>query len=138
MKLVKFSLVAMGALLVIGCGGGGSKGEFPREKMSKRDTVMILYSYPQEICESSRFQERLKRKYPKSNLLFQVESNDISCRTYGKSYPMCETFDSTNLGYKSCVVGFDSNGKHYKQNKIFIAQENIFTEMVMVLDETQK
>jgi len=135
MKKVKFSLIAMSTLLVIGCGGGGSKGESPREIMSKKDAVIIFYSYPQEICESSSFQERLRRKYPKSNVLFQVESNDVSCRTYGKRYPMCETSDSTDLGDKSCVVGFDFNSKHYKQDKIFVAQENIFTDMAILLDE---
>ncbi len=129
------SLVAVFALTA--CGGGGSKGESPREIMSKKDGVIIFYSYPQEICESSDFQRDMRQKLSNSNLIFQVESNDVTCSTYGKSYSRCRTNNDLNYGDKSCVIGIDINGNN-KQNKLSIAHEDIFSEAIMLLDELQE
>ncbi len=134
-KGIKFmSLVAVFALTAC---GGGSKGESPREIMSKKDGVFIFYNIPHKMCESKDFQRGMRQKYPNNNLIFQVESNDVTCSTYGKSYPTCRTNSDLDYGDQSCVIGLDISG-NYKQNKLSIAHEDILTESIMLLDEVQE
>lgn len=130
------SLVAVFVLTACG-GSGGSKGESPREIMSKKDGVTIIYGMPREDCESTVYQEEMRRRVPAYNLLFQVDSNDVTCQTYGKSHPKCGT-RNIYMGDKSCVIGFDVKDKNYKQNKLFIAHEDILIETIMWIDETHK
>ena len=136
-KSYKMILGLVAMFVLTACGGGGSKGESPREIMSKKDGVFIFYSYIQEICKSSDFQQSMRKKLSNNSLIFQVESNDVTCSTYGKSYPTCITYNDFDYGDKSCVIGIDINGNN-KQNKLSIAHEDIFSEAIMLLDELQE
>lgn len=107
---------AVGVLLLVGCGGGGSSDSTtPVDSMASKDAVMIIYHYPAEVCESDLLLNELQIALPEaSNWLLSAESNSVTCATYGKTDGVdCTTedyslTDPTAVQYDtSCVVGFD-------------------------------
>jgi hypothetical protein len=138
MKLHKSYITVLGLVALLGftaCGGGGSKRETPREIMSKKEGVIIFYGIPQKICESSDFHESMERKFTEIDLLFQVESNDVTCSTYGKKYPMCRTDSSYNYEDKSCVIGFDIKERSKMKKLSTYDEESLFEKIIIEVDE---
>ena len=128
------SLIAL--LGFTACGGGGSKGPSAREIMSKKDGVVILYSYPADICSDSYTKKALERKKSVKNVILQVESNDVTCDTYGKRYPMCDVSYDYISGDKSCVIGFDLDINRKTEGLSILDEENLFEKMIIEADES--
>ena len=107
---------AVSVFLFVGCGGGSSSDSTtPVDAMASKDGVFIVYHYPAEVCKSDLLLNELQITLPEAyNWLLSVESNSVTCATYGKTDGVdCETedyilTDPTAGQYDtSCVVGFD-------------------------------
>ena len=139
MKVRKNYIKVMSLVALLGftaCGGGGSKGPSAREIMSKKDGVVIFYSYPQDVCHSNVFKELVEQKRGMKNILLQVESNDVTCDTYNKSSLTCRVDDSVGTGEKSCVVGFDVDINRKTEGLSIIDEENLFEKMIIGADKS--
>ena len=98
-------IVALGSLLLVGCGGGGSKSDSFVDQLKTRDIVDVLYNYPPATCErlpSSDLFDRYK------DVITKVESSDTSCSLLDlpektKCTEHYEDFDFS----ESCVVGYN-------------------------------
>lgn len=118
---------ATGIFLLVGCGGGSSSdATTPVDPMESKDAIAIIYHYPAEVCQSDILLSELQANVPEAeNFLINVESNTVTCATYGKVDGVtCETedaalSDATFLQYDtSCVIGFDLNIAYAKSLKV--------------------
>ncbi len=121
-KKIALSTV-VGTFLLLGYGSsfadsGSSAPVAPVNLMSERDCIVIFYHYPAKVCKSDLLLDMLKAKVPEAvNLLFHIESSNVSCTTYEKSNEITKTEgcaekdmilkDSIYTFDTSCVVGFD-------------------------------
>lgn len=113
-KITTHLLAGTAVMFMTACGGGGSSDTI--DPMTLKDGVAIIYHYPAEVCTSDLLMDELQATIPEAeNFLLRVESNDVTCATYGKTDGVdCESEDAAILidpsfsEYDtSCVLGFD-------------------------------
>ena len=120
--------------LLISCGGTENITKNPNSMLTK-DTVSIIYHYPEEACLSSLLISTLQRNVPNGkNFITSVETNNVNCSTYqhilGKD---CSKRDmiSEDIKYSkyqtSCVIGADvvTNDDNYLFENMILMKESI-------------
>jgi|GEM_PF-2070652 len=113
LQLSTMGLVAM--IMLIGCGGDGSSSkESKREKVSKREYIVITYNYPKKICKSSYLKNELKSLGAK-DIVVLTENDYVNCATYGKvnNGDTCYTQDTNYYSEPTCVVGVNRVESNY-------------------------
>lgn len=115
-QITSILLAGTSAMVMSACGGGGSSDPVDTtDPMTLKDGIVIIYHYPEEVCTSDQLIDELQATIPEAeNFLLRVESNDVTCATYGKTDGVdCESedavlIDPSFLEYDtSCVLGFD-------------------------------
>jgi len=101
-KTLGLTTIALGTLLLSGCGGGGSS-----DPMKDKHYIIIETSVPAGICESNQLAQELA-KTGLRNFITRETDSSTSCATYGKSNDNKEcAMDYIGEGTKNCVIGFD-------------------------------
>ena len=118
LKIARLTFSVATISLLVACGGGGGgdseSGMTTTGKIASRDVVSINYNYSPEICSSSDFKKyminALAHLKPK-DFIASVESNSVTCETYGKVNNGRECYEShSNRSYSnSCVTAFNSS-----------------------------
>ena len=99
--------VALGALLLSGC--GGSKSKSITEQIKERDGILVIYNYPDDVCKSQLLKDTLTSDGGAQNIITSVESGNVSCQTYGRSNNGITCEENTFGGYpNTCVIGLDA------------------------------
>lgn len=119
-KIITHLIVGTAVMFMTACGGGGSSDPVDTtDPMTSKDAIAIIYHYPSEACTSDTLLNELELNLPEAeNFLIRVESNDVTCATYGKTEAVsdtegCMTFDMITEDPMfseydtSCVLGFD-------------------------------
>jgi len=129
MKKLGLATIALSALLLSGCGGGGSKkSKSITEQISEKNYIVIAHNFPNGICESIPYKQKLQQD-GFTNFITNEKDNTASCALYGKSVYFCESVLYTGELYTengylpegnvACVVGFDNhpslNNKSFKK-----------------------
>ena len=91
--------------LFVACGGNSSGYEQSiTEQISSRKNIVILYNFPEDECYRYKTEKGLYK-----DPIVSVESNDVTCETYGKSSEEigCVEEDREYYVNTSCVIGYD-------------------------------
>ena len=115
-KITTIILSGTAVLFLSACGSSDSSSSStpvaPVDPMTERESILIKYHYPAEYCSSGELKDYLERNVPgTTNLLLSVESNSVTCATYGRANDgvHCSEQDTVNSNADtSCVLGFDS------------------------------
>ena len=114
-KKVGLATIAVSALLLSGCGGGGGNSN----PMNDKNYIVILKNVPAGICESQAYRDILSEDL--SGVLTEERSNNINCSDYGKKDDEIECgvryYTGAVTGNVACVVGADGI-RHNKQARI--------------------
>ena len=144
--MIKEILISFSALaLLTACGGSSavsdtisslSDTDSDTDKLSKRDAVLIAYNYPSSVCSDPDLIKGLERDIDgTSNYLAVVESNNVTCSTYGKNSNNCSEEDYGGSGGKSCVIGFDVEGANKQLKSSVISEmEDVKNSMIISAD----
>jgi len=102
-KSLALTGVALAALLLSGCGGGGSS-----DPMNDKNYVIIISNVQPGICESDILRNELTNEGI-GGLLTKETDNTTTCETYGKVNDgnICAV-EYIGDGTVNCVIGFDS------------------------------
>ncbi len=118
MKKMKYKWgfgLLLASLLLAGC-GSDSGGSSTKSKLKDRDIILIAYNADEQLCKSARFQVLMEEAFPyASAMIFSVESNSVTCATYGRqvsSEGNCQTTNFDSYKDTSCVVGFNVPDKY--------------------------
>ena len=138
LKTIKLIFNVASITLFIACGGSHSNNKSSSsisiEKISNHDVISIIYHYSSEICSSSEFKNYMINTmsyYQPKDFITSVESNSVTCATYGKVNNGRECYegglsDSYNT---SCVIAFNTsflnNSKMSKIMDNYMAKEAI-------------
>jgi hypothetical protein len=138
LKTIKLIFAIATIFLFVACGGGHSNSESSSstsiEKISNHDVISIIYHYSSEICSSSEFKNYMINTlsyYQPKDFITSVESNSVTCATYGKvnNGRECYQEELSNSYNTSCVVAFNSSvSNNSKMSKImdnYMAKEAI-------------
>jgi len=99
---------AMGALLLSGCGGGGSSKSIT-EQMKERDAILIVHDYPAEVCTSQLLKDELAADIGATDIITSVEPNTINCGDYARNNDYISCGEETFGGYPdTCVIGMNA------------------------------
>jgi hypothetical protein len=113
-KKLGLTTLALSALLLSGCGGGGGK----TDPMNDKNYIVILKNVPSGICESPEYRNILSEDL--IGVLTEERSNTVSCGDYGKTNDQVECtieYYSGVTGTVACVVGTDGP-KYNKHAKV--------------------
>ena len=81
MKKLELTTLALSALLLTACGGGGNGKQSITEQLKQRDAILIIHSTKNSAC--SLFTDQFK-EFGVKDIIFDSPSNTVSCETYGK------------------------------------------------------
>lgn len=102
-KKLGLTAVALSALLLSGCGGGGDDSD----PMDDKNYIVILQSVQSGICESDALASELISS-GFIGLLTRETDTSTTCGTYGKANDYVECgVEFIGDGDRNCVVGFD-------------------------------
>ena len=114
-KNITLTGIALSALLLSGCGGGGGN----TNPISDKNYVVILKNVPSGICESQEYRNLLSQDF--SGVITEERSNSVNCGDYNKKNDQIECaidyYTGTTTGNVACVVGIDG-ARYNKQAKI--------------------
>lgn len=103
-KKLALTGVALSALLLSGCGGGGGSSD----PMNDKNYIGIFNDTPAGVCESAEFSQILI-ELGLSNFITRETDASTTCATYGKTNNDVEcTTDYIGGGTANCVIGFDN------------------------------
>jgi len=117
LKTIKLIFAITTIFLFVACGGHSnseSSSSTSIEKISNHDVISIIYHYSSEICSSSEFKNYMINTlsyYQPKDFITSVESNSVTCATYGKVNNGREC-GQEELGYSyntSCVIAFNTS-----------------------------
>jgi len=79
----------------------------PTDEMSEKKHIVIFKNIEPGICESNKLKDSII-KIGVINPIFQEETNNVTCATYGKKNDgyECKIFYKNN-GNVSCIIGYD-------------------------------
>lgn len=107
LKKLTLSTVVLSALLLNGCGGGGSKSQTIKEQIQERDVIVIVHNYPDDACKSQLLKDTLASDTAARNIITSVEDNTVNCAYYGRTIATCS--EDVFGGYpNACVLGVDA------------------------------
>jgi len=123
MKTLGLATITLSALLLTGCGGGGSKHKTKMQEITERDGVFIIHSTKESMC--SLFTDAVKKESGVKDVIFDSPANTVNCSTYGKvEGSNCENETLANMidaiegsqdieaiedASKACVIGMNKN-----------------------------
>ena len=87
-KKLTLSALALGMVLLSGCGGGGGKKESITEQISQRDGVMIIHGANKAFCETMvAFIEKSNDPEVQQvkDVIIATPPNTVNCATYNKN-----------------------------------------------------
>ena len=87
MKKLGLATIALSALLLSGCGGGGSKkSKSITEQISERDGVFVVHGANRAFCELmlAGMEKDPELKGTIKDTIIDTPANTVSCATYGK------------------------------------------------------
>ena len=88
MKKLGLATIALSALLLSGCGGGGSKkSKSITEQISERQAVFIIHGANRAFCELmlTALKKDLEMNALIKDEIIDTPANTVSCATYGKT-----------------------------------------------------
>ena len=95
--------IALSALLLSGCGGGGDD----TDPMDDKNYIAIIANVETGICESDALRSELTNAGI-TGLLLRETDNTTTCGTYGKANDGNEcAIEYIGNGTFNCVIGFD-------------------------------
>jgi len=114
MKKLGLTTIALSALLLSGCGGGGSKSD----PIKKKRYVAIWTEVPAGRCESQEFRIEVIRAGASSDVILKETNANTLCTTYGKKNDGNECgMAYIGGGDRNCVAGFNEYTGSNKQAK---------------------
>jgi len=135
-KLTLGTSALIATLMLTACGGGDADAP---DTISEYDKVLVMYHYPEDVCLSDDLKTNMQNLDGVENVLLKVESNSVSCTTYGKTNDGLEcleedladtTGDSTIS--TSCVIGLNVSDEY---DKIVSQPADAFSEERNILLE---
>ena len=115
LKKIGLTTLTLSALLLSGCGGGGSD----KNPMDSKNYIVILKNVPSGICESQIYRDLLSENL--NGVITEERSNSVHCGDYGKNNDQIECgieyYSGAESGNVACVVGADEL-KYNKQARI--------------------
>lgn len=116
----KTSFIALlSALLLSGCGGGGST-DSNQNSMNDKKYIIILRDIRSGICESSEYRTELSSAM--GGLLTKETATDTSCSSYGKVNDGVECQEEIVpyeiSGDKNCVIGFNTTNRDGRSARV--------------------
>jgi hypothetical protein len=115
MKTLGLTTVVLSALLLTGCGGGGSKGD----PIKKKNYVVIWTEVQVGRCESQDFRNILIQAGASNDVIVKETAMNTSCATYGKQNNGNECYMAyVGGGDRNCVAGFNGYTGSNKQTKL--------------------
>jgi hypothetical protein len=113
MKKLTLSSVALAALFLSACGGGGSAEKSITTQISERNYVEILRNIPtNNRCEDEDFRNFVIEEYGTNNLLTAEVDSSATCATYDKVRGrncLISYYSKSDRGDNSCVLAYDSS-----------------------------
>jgi hypothetical protein len=113
---------ALSALLLSGCGGGGSSDP---KSIKDSKIVVILKNVSTGICESKEYRDLLSKEL--TGVLTEERSTSVQCSDYGKTNGRdcaIRYYTGSNRGNKACVVGAEGE-RSKKQNKQITTEKSV-------------
>jgi len=100
-KKLTLGALALGMVLLSGCGGGGSKKESITEQISKREYVVVIHGANRALCETVvAFMEKSNDPEVQQikDVIIDTPPNTVNCATYNKTKGVnCEEDTLANM-----------------------------------------
>ena len=103
MKLLKYILIPMSALLLSACTG---EKQNTRTDMQTREIYFISHSYPKDMCMSQKLKDALQA-IGLTNMLMSSTDNSVNCAYFSRTSTTCVKFSFTEEYPNSCVIAAD-------------------------------
>lgn len=111
-------LVLLGILLMLGgCGSSGDLNNEELRDLEKRETILIIHNYPQELCTVKNVMGIFKDLPATKNGVLVIKDNGINCANYSRD----ETHKSElkdNLDNSCSIVNALEEEKCYELNAV--------------------
>ena len=112
LKKLTLSTIVLSALLLNGCGGGGSS-KSTIDIIKERNAIIIDHAVPKDVCESPEVHERFTQYYINAN--YYSMDNTINCAAFGRTQTSnikteyCREAAITAYpgSTEACVIAFD-------------------------------
>ncbi len=130
-KKITLGALALGMILLSGCGGGGGSKEDPITKEIKtRDAIVILHEYPAGVCQSDTLKLELLKNGAR-DIITSVEDNSVNCEHYGRINDKVGCVEELFGGFpNACVIGLNAGlGISAAISDVTIASDNAIAKL---------
>ena len=129
-KISGLTTIALSALLLTACGGGGKN-----DPIKKKNYVVIWTEVQAGLCESQDFKNILTQAGVSYDVIVKETAMNTSCETYGKQNNGNECYMAyVGGGDRNCVAGFNQYTGNNKQTK-FIGEGELYDISNIVASE---